>query len=98
MLRFLLVTLLGFALTIPPRYLNDGLLPESLRVPTTSLETSEPGNTEVYLPAREDICLRALDRRIPVIMYHDVVKKRGPRSVWFDITVRELEEQLRFFR
>lgn len=97
-LRLLLITLLGFALAIPPRYLNDGLLPEALRVPASPPETPQAGSPEAHLPAREDICLRALDRRIPVIMYHDVVRKRGPRSVWFDITVRELEEQFRFFR
>ena len=32
--------------------------------------------------------------RIPVFMYHDVIKKRGKGSVWFDCTVDEFEEQM----
>lgn len=37
---------------------------------------------------------RALNTRIPVIMYHDVIKKRGRGSVWFDITEKEFIEQM----
>lgn len=37
---------------------------------------------------------RSLNTRIPVIMYHDIIKKRGRGSVWFDITEAEFKEQL----
>ncbi|MBC8137558.1 MAG: polysaccharide deacetylase family protein [Fibrella sp.] len=37
---------------------------------------------------------RSLATRIPVIMYHDIIKKRGRGSVWFDITEREFIEQM----
>lgn len=34
--------------------------------------------------------------RIPVIMYHDIIKERGKGSVWFDCTVTEFKEHLAF--
>lgn len=37
---------------------------------------------------------RSLANRIPVIMYHDVIQKRGRGSVWFDITEAEFREQM----
>jgi len=37
---------------------------------------------------------RALDKRIPVIMYHDVVAKRDKNAVWFDITKAEFKDQM----
>lgn len=37
-----------------------------------------------------------MNRRIPVIMYHDIVKSRGRNSVWFDCSVAEFEEQMKF--
>ena len=65
----------------------------------------EPQNESNGLPALppfdanhfEEMNARSLDRRIPVIMYHDVIKSRGKGSVWFDITTAELQDQLDFF-
>jgi len=34
--------------------------------------------------------------RIPVIMYHDVIEKRGRGSVYFDCTREEFEQQIQF--
>jgi peptidoglycan/xylan/chitin deacetylase (PgdA/CDA1 family) len=36
----------------------------------------------------------AQTRRVPVIMYHDVVPERGPDGVWFDTTVAEFTFQM----
>ncbi len=49
-----------------------------------------PFDKTVYAPMNG----RCLSTRIPVIMYHDVVKKRGRGSVWFDITEGEFREQM----
>lgn len=54
-----------------------------------SLLSSEFDKT-VYAPMNG----RSLANRIPVIMYHDVIKKRGRGSVWFDITEAEFREQM----
>jgi peptidoglycan/xylan/chitin deacetylase (PgdA/CDA1 family) len=34
----------------------------------------------------------------PVLTYHDIIERRGPGSVWFDCTVEEFEEQLRWLK
>lgn len=45
-----------------------------------------------------EINFRALNRRVPVIMYHDIVKERGTDSVYFDCTVDEFKAQLKFIQ
>lgn len=45
-------------------------------------------------PAYDNICLQAQSDRVPVIMYHDVIAKRGKGSVWFDCTTAEFEQQM----
>jgi poly-beta-1,6-N-acetyl-D-glucosamine N-deacetylase len=45
-------------------------------------------------PARPEIALEAMNRRTPIIMYHDIIEKRGRQSVWFDCTVKEFQEQM----
>ncbi|HLK61134.1 MAG TPA: polysaccharide deacetylase family protein [Chthonomonadaceae bacterium] len=47
-------------------------------------------------PAYDNIFPRAQSERIPVIMYHDIVAKRGRGSVWFDCTRAEFEEQIQW--
>ncbi|RYG33809.1 polysaccharide deacetylase family protein [bacterium] len=37
---------------------------------------------------------RDLASRTPVLVYHDVIERRGKDSVWFDCTVDELKSQL----
>jgi peptidoglycan/xylan/chitin deacetylase (PgdA/CDA1 family) len=37
---------------------------------------------------------RGLTSRTPVINYHDVIERRAAKSVWFDCTTKELEEQI----
>ena len=58
--------------------------------PTALSALAEPFDKTVFLPMNG----RCLDTRIPVIMYHDVVKRRGKGSVWFDITETEFREQM----
>lgn len=45
-------------------------------------------------PVSFDIAIPALNKRIPVIMYHDIIEERGRQSVWFDCTVEEFSKQL----
>lgn len=52
-----------------------------------------PGGTLIVQGAPK-ISIRAMDRRIPVIMYHDVLPERGPGSVWFDATTAEFAQQM----
>jgi poly-beta-1,6-N-acetyl-D-glucosamine N-deacetylase len=42
-----------------------------------------------------EISMRSQDRRIPVIMYHDIIKERDRDAVWFDCTSDEFEEQMK---
>lgn len=39
---------------------------------------------------------RCADTRVPVLMFHDIVKERGRNTVWFDCSVDELKEILKF--
>lgn len=45
-------------------------------------------------PVFKDIAVAAQDRRIPVLMFHNVVPVRDPKSPWFDTTVTEFLAQL----
>ncbi|RYG38869.1 hypothetical protein EON81_02540, partial [bacterium] len=49
-------------------------------------------------PPYDEISIKSTDRRIPVIMYHDVIAKRTARSQWFDCSRDEFEAQLAFFQ
>lgn len=78
---------------------------EAFAGPTLSSKsgTPEPGSSPT--PAAEfdknafaSINPRCADSRIPVLMFHDIVKERGRHTVWFDCTIDELKEQLDFFK
>ena len=72
-------------------------VPNASASPAQSAEADAlalPFDKTVFLPMN-GLCLGA---RIPVIMYHDIVKKRGKGSVWFDITVAEFREQMEWMR
>lgn len=57
----------------------------------------EPAGPPPFRPdVFEPMSLRNQATRIPVIMYHDVVKKRGKGSVYFDCTVAELKQHLAY--
>ncbi len=45
-------------------------------------------------PPYSEISLKAQGQRVPVIMYHDIIKERGRDAQWFDCTVDEFQEQL----
>lgn len=49
-----------------------------------------PFRPDVYEP----MSVRNQSARVPVIMYHDVIKKRGKGSVYFDCTVAELKQHI----
>lgn len=45
-------------------------------------------------PGFQEITPQSSTLRAMIVMYHDVVQDRRARDVWFDVTVRELEEDL----
>ena len=54
---------------------------------------------EIVAPAVDPtICLKAMDRRVPVIMYHDVIDQRTKDSVWFDCTTKEFESEMHWIQ
>jgi poly-beta-1,6-N-acetyl-D-glucosamine N-deacetylase len=54
--------------------------------------TTSPSPTA---PVWKDISLKAQTARVPVIMYHDVIERRGRKSEWFDVTKEEFEKQMK---
>ena len=62
--------------------------------PPSKLEANSIYTTEFDKTVFVEMNGRAQDTRLPVIMYHDVVKERGKGSVWFDITKAEFKEQM----
>ena len=44
----------------------------------------------------EPLSIRSQGDRVPIIMYHDIIKQRGRNSVWFDCTKDEFEDQISF--
>lgn len=88
-----------FSAALPGILLASGCVRVPERKPVASappvvaepVKPSEPP----FDPTRlEPMHPRNQDRRIPVLMFHDVVPERGEGSVYFDCTVAELEEML----
>lgn len=46
--------------------------------------------------AFEPLSVRAQTARVPVIMYHDIIEKRGRGSVYFDCSRKEFQDQMDF--
>ncbi|MBC8103014.1 MAG: polysaccharide deacetylase family protein [Cytophagales bacterium] len=67
-------------------------------VAATSTPPAVPVADTVFDPKEfVEISPRGLGTRIPVIMYHDIVRKRGlPGGVYFDCTKAEFEAQIRW--
>jgi peptidoglycan/xylan/chitin deacetylase (PgdA/CDA1 family) len=42
-------------------------------------------------PLEDDICFEAQSRRIPVLMFHDLVAERGKGTLWYDCSIEEFE-------
>ena len=64
----------------------------------TPLATSEATNgteeTAPAVPPTGEIALAAASARVPVVMYHDIIRRRGRGSQWFDCTAEEFEAQM----
>lgn len=63
---------------------NDSLIPVA----------SGPAEGIQLIPGR--LSIAAMDRRVPVIMFHDVIPQRGPGSVYFDDTLANFTAQIQF--
>src|ERR1051326_1316288 len=55
-----------------------------------------PATPKSAEPSYDNIFPKAMAERVPVIMYHDIVTKRGRRSVWFDCTKAEFAAQMQW--
>lgn len=64
---------------------------------TTPTPTPEPTPMPFDKTVVAAMTPRAMDTRVPVLMFHDVVAERGRNSVWFDCTKDELKETIKFF-
>lgn len=65
----------------------------SLSHSSSSSVESVTGQTAAPPKEYEEISLRSQGQRVPVIMYHDVLPRK---SVWFDTTTDEFEEQMKW--
>ncbi len=65
-------------------------------LPTQIAVTEAPKEPEILeAPAGfAEIAIGALGQRVPVMMYHDVIKERGRDAVWFDCSVDEFRAQM----
>ncbi len=79
--------------------LASGCHPKA-KAPVSQNSGAAPTQTAADLDAVKEIpgriSIAAMDRRVPVIMFHDVVPQRGPGSVWFDDTQAEFLSQMQF--
>ena len=68
--------------------------PPSPEVPAASPRpaTPAPFDTALFAP----LSPRAQNRRIPVIMYHDIVATKKQKTVFFDCTADEFQEQIAY--
>lgn len=55
-------------------------------------ETSKGGHGAE--PTAVDICFESQNRRIPVLMFHDLMEKRTKANVWYDCSADEFKEIL----
>jgi peptidoglycan/xylan/chitin deacetylase (PgdA/CDA1 family) len=71
-------------------------VPTAPPVATAAL-AANPAVPPAFDPNRyEPMSVRAQHSRVPVIMYHDIIEKRGRGSVWFDCTRAEFEAQMQW--
>ncbi|MHB8634975.1 MAG: polysaccharide deacetylase family protein [Fimbriimonadaceae bacterium] len=64
--------------------------PSPSSAPVAVVPPSDPSKP----PSEPKIAIRSMDRRVPVIMYHDVIAQRTADSVYFDTTTAEFEAQM----
>ncbi|HLK13803.1 MAG TPA: polysaccharide deacetylase family protein [Fimbriimonadaceae bacterium] len=64
------------------------------RSPSTGVSTNGLVSTPPKPPVTPKIAIRSMSRRVPVIMYHDVLPKGIPDWQYFDTTPEEFEAQM----
>lgn len=76
-----------------PRPVAQELPPSAPPVPRPAAPALPPPfDPNTYEP----LSLRAQNSRIPVLMYHDIIEKRGKSAVYFDCTRAEFEAQMQW--
>lgn len=68
--------------------------PQATNFPPVSPNQTTDPNQPPAPPVPTDITVSAMTKRIPVIMYHEIVSERNRDTVWFDCTVKEFKDQL----
>ena len=61
----------------------------------TSNSSDEPAkNNDLHgdEPQNPDICFASQDRRVPILMFHDLMEERTKGSLWYDCSVKEFKE------
>jgi len=89
-LLILVIASLGVILTGGLAGCNNPLDP-----PRKVVVAPPPEEIPIKIPYTE-ISLASQNRRIPVIMYHDVIAERGRDSQWFDCSADEFRKQMEF--
>jgi peptidoglycan/xylan/chitin deacetylase (PgdA/CDA1 family) len=89
MRRFILGSALAIAACLMAGCQDDNAQERSAQLYTPPTDAEAPVS-----PPSFEICMKSLDQRVPVIMYHDIVEERGPGTVWFDATVKEFSDQM----
>ena len=64
---------------------------EAKNAPEPKAEVVEAKGFRGEKPAEEDICFEAQRRRVPVLMFHDLVAERTRETLWYDCTVEEFQ-------
>src|SRR5579872_4538053 len=81
---------LPFALLVASALLLTGCHPKDAAYhPPTPLTQNQAQKSE------PKIAIRSMDRRVPVIMYHDVLAHPTEHPVYFDTSADELESQMK---
>jgi len=96
-----LAIILAFAASTPGLAGCNMFGPKPQAAPQTQVQTPppEPVDPNAFKPDEyAQISVRAQAARIPVIMYHDIIAKRGPKSVWFDCTTAQFTAQMDYLK
>ena len=85
-------------LCLLPAGCNDSK-PQQIEAPAPSPPPVAAVDPNAFKPDEyAPLSVRAQASRIPVIMYHDIIAKRGRKSVWFDCTKAEFAGQLDYLQ
>lgn len=83
--------LLPFSLLLVGCHKDEAPVPAPAPAPAAVTDTTKPPEPDAP-KAGFEIGMAAMGQRTPVIMYHDIIERRGKGSVWFDCTTEEFQK------